>query len=79
MPSFKIILAHIEVLDHFPVYADWYEAFSFMKRKVVVTATVIVVVVIGVCLLIFSTCLYIFIDFHILRPPPAECGTKVSI
>ena len=50
MPGLKVVSAHIEVLDHFPVYTNWYEAFSLMKGKIVVTAAVIVVVVVIVCM-----------------------------
>lgn len=46
MPGLKIVLAHIEVFHHFPVYTDWYEAFSRIKWEIVVTATVVVVVVV---------------------------------
>ena len=46
MPGLKVVLAHIEVFHHFPVYADWYEAFSRLKWEIVVTATVVVVVVV---------------------------------
>ena len=46
MPGLKVVLAHIEVFHHFPVHADWYEAFSRMKWEIVVAATVVVVVVV---------------------------------
>jgi hypothetical protein len=46
MPGLKVVLAHIEVFYHFPVYTDWYKAFSLMKREIVVTATVVVAVVV---------------------------------
>lgn len=46
MPGLKVVLAHIEVFHHFPVHADWYEAFSRLKWEIVVTATVVVVVVV---------------------------------
>ena len=46
MPGLKVVLEHIEVFHHFPVHADWYEAFSRLKWEIVVTATVVVVVVV---------------------------------
>ena len=46
MPGLEVVSAHIEVLDHFPVHTDRYEALTFVKREIVVTATVVVVVVV---------------------------------
>lgn len=46
MPGLKVVLAHIEVFHHFPVHADWYEAFSRIKWEVAVTATIVVVVIV---------------------------------
>lgn len=46
MPGLKIVSAHIEVFDHFPVHENRYKTFSVKKREIIVTATVVVVVVV---------------------------------
>ena len=46
MPGLEVVSAHIEVLDHFPVHTDRYEALIFVKWEIVVTSTVVVVVVV---------------------------------
>lgn len=43
-PGLKIVSAHAEVLDHFPVYMNRYQAFALVQWEIVETATVVVVV-----------------------------------
>lgn len=46
VPGLKVISAHIEMLDHFPVDTNRHQTFARVQREIAVTATVVVVVVV---------------------------------
>lgn len=46
MPGLKVVSAHVEVFDHFPIHTNRYEALARVQWEIVVTATIVVVVVV---------------------------------
>ena len=49
VPGLKVVPAHIEVLDHFPIYTNGYKAFALVQWEIVVTATIVIIVIVCCC------------------------------